>query len=116
MFLDEMIDKLADLAKAERPDVVAGLRETFDPQWGTFDGHWASQLENVILDLLSRFSEPDKIEAYNELADAEGLGRVDADQQNIDLWIHESFMDPVLERLFKTDRFNGSVDMGKRDD
>jgi len=99
MLLDELIDKLAGLIEAERPDVVSVLRKTADLRFGTFDGHWVSQLEKSILTLLTRFSDGDKIEAYNELADAEGISRLDDDDQDIDFWIYQSFIDPVLDNL-----------------
>lgn len=73
-----------------------------DLRLGMFDGHWVSQLENMILALLPSFSDFDKIEACNELADAEGLNRLDADDQDIDFWIYQSFINPVLDMLVET--------------
>jgi hypothetical protein len=102
MMLEDLIDKLADMIEAERPDLAGGLRKTSDMRRGTFDGHLVLQLENIILADLSRFPDQDKIEAYNEIADAEGLSRLGEKDQDIDYWIYQSFIDPVLFRLMKT--------------
>lgn len=103
MVFEELIEKLAGPTEAERPDIVSGLRATWGRRPGTLDGHWASELEAMILAFLSRFLDPEKIEAYNELADAEDLSRLGADDEDVDFMIYQSFINPVIDRLLETD-------------
>lgn len=82
MLLAELVDGLSALIEREHADVVRGLRDTWNPQNGTLDGHWVSELQRQMLSLLGRFDDSDKVEDYNEIADAEGLSRVDEPQSS----------------------------------
>ena len=102
MMLDELLDDLAAMVEREQADVVRGLQDSWNPNEGTLDGHWVFELETRLLTLLARFPDADKIAACNEHADAEGLSRLDADDKEVDFWIHQSFIDPVIDRLVET--------------
>jgi hypothetical protein len=106
MALDAMIDGLSQLVEREHPDVAQGLRDTWNPRNGTLDGRWVSELQQRIPSLLGRFSDLEKVKAYNEMADAEGLGRLDESSQDIDFWIHDAFINEVIGRLVETDAPN----------
>jgi hypothetical protein len=99
MLLAELVDGLSALVEREHADVAQGLRDTWNPQNGTLDGYWVSELQRQMLSLLCRFADSDKVEAYNEIADAEDLSRVDESDQDIDFWIHEAFTNHVIDRL-----------------
>lgn len=106
MALDALIEGLSELVEREHPDVAQGLRDTWNPHDGTLDGRWVSELQQRILPLLGRFADLNKVEAYNEIADAEGLGRLDENSQDIDFWIHDAFINEVIDRLVETDSPN----------
>jgi hypothetical protein len=103
MILDELIEEVAVLVERERADVARGLRNTWNQHEGTLDDYWVSELQCQVLSLLTRFADADKVEAYNELADAEGFSRLEEGEQDVDYWIHEAFIDPVIDRLLEPD-------------
>jgi len=114
LVLDALIDELSVFIEREHTEIARGLRDTWNPHAGTLSGHWVSELQRQILSLLSRFADSDKIEAYNEIADAEGLSRLDENDQDVDFWIYEAFINQVIDRLVETDPKKKSSDSNPR--
>jgi hypothetical protein len=57
---------------------------------------------------LPTFDDDLKRDAYNEIADSEGLARIEQDEADFDSWIDEALLGPAIDMLVELD---GGVSM-----
>ena len=94
---------IVDETKSHRlPDsrvLYSALLESYDLTRETFDGFLISDLEKCIKAVLSRTPNEQKAAAYNQIALEENLDAVSPVDDDLDIWIRESFINPALDEL-----------------
>jgi hypothetical protein len=99
----ELVTALSAKLESTDAELIRRARASWNPRQGSLDGDFAGQIMDRMRIALPSFSDDLKRDAYNEIADAEGLDRIDADEVNFDSWIHEALLDPVIEMLMETE-------------
>jgi len=99
MKLYELTMALCAMLEVLNPEFVRRARESWNPGHGSLDGAIAGQMLDHIKKILPYIDDNLKRDAYNEIADAEKLGRIDEDEVNLDLSINEALLDPVIDML-----------------
>ena len=94
---------IVDETKSHRlPDgrvLYNALLESHDLIRETFDGFLIPDLEKCIKAVLSRTPNEQKAAAYNQIALEDNLGARSPDDDDLDIWILESFINPSLDEL-----------------
>lgn len=85
------------------PQLLQRARASWNPGHQSLDGQIAQQILDQIRIALPTFNNDLKRDAYNEIADSEGLDRVDPTDADFDSWICEAFLDPVIDMLIELD-------------
>ncbi len=80
-------------------ELIKRVRASWNPSHGSLNGDIAEQLLDRIESVLPSFTDDLKRTAYNEIADAEGLGRIEEAEGDFDSRICESLLDPVIDML-----------------
>lgn len=86
------------------PELIRRARASWNSAQGRLDGVIAGQMLDQIKNILPHIDDNLKRDAYNEIADAEELGRIDEEEVNVDLWINEALLDPVIDMLIDVER------------
>jgi hypothetical protein len=81
--------------------LYSALLESHNPHHQTFDGFLISDLEECIKAVLLRTPNEQKAIAYNQIASEDGLDPVGPDDDDLDIWIFESFINPSLDELMQ---------------
>ena len=103
MKLYELVMALCQRLELTDPQLVQRARESWNPDNESLDGRIAGLILDQIRNILPTFDDDLKRAAYNEIADSEGLDRIEQDDTDFDSWIHESLLDPVIDMLMELD-------------
>ncbi len=103
MRLCELTMVLCEKLESINPELIRRARSSWNPSHGSLNGDLAGQIMDLIRIALPSFSDDLKRDAYNEIADAEELERIDVDEVNFDSWIHEALLPPVIEMLMEAE-------------
>ena len=106
--LYELVAALCVKLEHLNPELIQRARASWNPNYGTLNGDLAGQILEHIGSILSLFDDDIKRSAYNEIADSEGLVRIDKDRVGFDSWICESLLDPVIDMLMGAEREDNS--------
>ncbi|MFZ4538538.1 hypothetical protein [Propionivibrio sp.] len=112
MRLYELTMALCARLEVLNPDLVRRARASWDPGHGMLDGAIAGQMLDHIKNILPYIDDNLKRDAYNEIADAEELGRIDEDEVNFDLWISDALLDPVINMLIDVESSDNLAQKG----
>jgi len=99
--LFELISALCVRLEFEYPELILSVRASWNTDYGSLDGDLAYQILGHLKNILPSFDDNIKRKAYNELADLEGLDRIEADEDDFDSWVCEAFLDLVINMLIK---------------
>ncbi len=103
MKLYELTMALCERLESKDPKLVQLARASWNPTQGSLEGGLAEQILDHIKNMLSSCDNKLKRDAYNEIAQAEGLGQIDEGEVDFDLWIHEALLDPVIGMLMNVE-------------
>ena len=103
MRLHELTMALCARLEVICPELIKHGRVSYKPDHGTIDGAIAEQMLDRIKSILPCIDDALKRDAYNEIADAEELSRIEEDEVNFDLWIHDALLDPVIGMLINVE-------------
>ena len=103
MKLYELVMALCQRLELTDPQLVQQARDSWNPDNESLNGHIAGLILDQIRIILPTFDDDLKRDAYNEIADSEGLSRIEQDEVDFDSWIHEALLDPVIEMLVELD-------------
>ena len=81
------------------PNLIERARASWNPSFESLDGIVVEQIRDQIRIALPTFHDDLKRAAYNEIADSEGLGRIEPTQVNFDFWITDSPSQNVIESI-----------------
>ena len=101
MKLYELIMMLCERLELMDQQLLWRARASWNPGCGTLDGNLAGQLLDRIRIVLPSIDDDLKRNAYNEIADAEGLDRIEEAEVDFDLSIYESLLDQVIDMLME---------------
>ena len=103
MKLCELVMALCQRLELTDPQLLQRARASWNPDNESLDGCIAELILDQIRSVLPKFDDGLKRYAYNEIADSEGLNRIDQDDTDFDSWIHEALLDPVIDMLMVLD-------------
>ena len=113
MKLYELVSQLCLRLESTDSELVSRARASWNPNSSALDGNLASLILNRIKSLLPAFDVDYKCDAYNELADSEGLDRVENDMIGLDSWISDALLDPVLAMLTAAEDGDNPTTLGR---
>ena len=113
MKLYELVSQLCLRLESTDSELVNRARASWNPNSGALDGNLASMILNRIKSLLPAFDVDYKCDAYNELANSEGLDRVENDMIGLDSWIAEALLDPVVAMLMAAEGGHSPTTLGR---
>lgn len=113
MKLYELVSQLCLRLEFNDSELVSRARASWNPNSGSLDGNFADSIHNRIKSLLPAFDMDYKCDAYNELADSEGLARVENDIVGLDSWISDALLDPVIAMLTATEDGDSPTTLGR---
>lgn len=101
MKLYELTMALCGELESMDPTLIQRARASWNPNHRSLNGGLADQILDRIRTALPTFNDDLKRDAYNEIADSEGLDRVEQDELGLDSMIPEALLDPVIDMLME---------------
>jgi hypothetical protein len=99
MKLYELTTALCAQIEVISPELIQQVHASYNSVDGSMDWAIAEQILDHIKTILPNIDDALKRDAYNEIADAENLSRIEEDEVDFDSWIHEALLEPVIEML-----------------
>lgn len=103
MKLYELAMALCEKLELIDPDLIKRARASWDPTCSSMDGVLAEQIHDRIKLILPSFDNELKRKAYNEIADADEMSRVDEDENEFDWRISDALLGPVIDMLMEAE-------------
>jgi hypothetical protein len=102
--MHSLIHRFADLAEAPEPDghsLASQLRDSYDPEWGTYNGALVDRLMALIGAVVKKTPSEEVRAAFNLLAEANGVDPMEKGEQPAgpysDMFV-ESVLDAIQEK------------------
>lgn len=106
MKLHKLVSELCMKLELSDPELLRRAEASWNPEYGSLDGSLVDRPLNQLRSILPSFADDLKRDAYNEMADAEKLGRLTDGEVDFDYRIVDALLDPVLEMLLRENDVN----------